>query len=232
MVLGMHRSGTSAVAGYLCRHGFLAPTDALPADLKNPTGYWEPQAIVSLHEQLLGDSQTSWDDTWLPPEVIKQAITNTNLSHIYDALSRSFPFNTGSSDVALVKDPRLCRWLPLWNRFTEDNNIECAVLIVHRHPLAVLKSLARRYQLPADRILLLWLQHTLEAEFHSRRFKRRIISYEEFLKNPGTLMVQAKGFWPHLEIGNHHPSSAGDSTVKQELNHAAEPFNDSAHPAN
>ncbi|MEA5423981.1 hypothetical protein [Synechococcus sp. CCY9202] len=65
MVLGMHRSGTSAVAGYLCRHGFLAPTDALPADLKNPTGYWEPQAIVSLHEQLLGDSQTSWDDTWL-----------------------------------------------------------------------------------------------------------------------------------------------------------------------
>lgn len=45
LVLGMHRSGTSALAGLLCQQGFQAPLEADGGDAHNPTGYWEPRQL-------------------------------------------------------------------------------------------------------------------------------------------------------------------------------------------
>ena len=75
MVLGMHRSGTSAVAGHLCSHGFRAPHDTPPADYNNPTGYWESQSIVRLHTELLAEAQSSWGDPFLPAAAVVGADT-------------------------------------------------------------------------------------------------------------------------------------------------------------
>ena len=66
LVLGMHRSGTSALAGLLCQQGFQAPQNHDGGDAHNPTGYWEPQQIRAFHYSLLEGAQSSWEDPLLP----------------------------------------------------------------------------------------------------------------------------------------------------------------------
>ena len=228
MLLGMHRSGTSAVAGHLCSHGFRAPHDTPPADYNNPTGYWESQSIVKLHTELLAEAQSSWDDPFLPAAEAVGADTEAGLDHLGQALAAAFPGETDRSGVALLKDPRQCRWLPLWNCLISAHGIDSAVLLIHRHPMAVLKSLKRREQLPADRILLLWLQHTLEAEFYSRHFRRVIVSYEQFLKNPSAIVGSVQGLWPGLDFAAKEQEDGVKVEVRPDLNHAEDPFDSSA----
>ena len=52
LVLGMHRSGTSALSGVLNLLGVSLPREILPADGHNATGYFEPSRIVDFHEDL------------------------------------------------------------------------------------------------------------------------------------------------------------------------------------
>ncbi len=59
LVLGMHRYGTSALAGLLCQQGFQAPQNHDGGDAHNPTGYWEPQQIRAFHNSLLEGAQSS-----------------------------------------------------------------------------------------------------------------------------------------------------------------------------
>ena len=47
LVVGMHRSGTSAVSGVLNKLGVAVPDTLHPADEHNARGYFEPQQIFS-----------------------------------------------------------------------------------------------------------------------------------------------------------------------------------------
>ncbi len=54
LVLGMHRSGTSAVTRLLALCGGDLPKTVMKPNYANPTGYWEPPAIVDIHNEMLG----------------------------------------------------------------------------------------------------------------------------------------------------------------------------------
>src|ERR1700759_5092074 len=62
LVLGMHRSGTSALAGVACSLGASAPNNLLPANFSHPNGYWESLPLVQAHSDLLASADSSWDD--------------------------------------------------------------------------------------------------------------------------------------------------------------------------
>ena len=53
IVLGMHRTGTSAVSGVLAKLGVQAPRSLMPATQDNPKGYWESRQLWALHEKVL-----------------------------------------------------------------------------------------------------------------------------------------------------------------------------------
>ena len=53
LIVGMHRSGTSALSGMLNLLGVSVPADQIPPDQHNPLGYFEPQSIIDFHEALL-----------------------------------------------------------------------------------------------------------------------------------------------------------------------------------
>jgi hypothetical protein len=66
VVLGMHRSGTSAVAGMLVEAGFdggRAP-DLAAGDEGNPRGFFERWSLLARHDALLRQLGASWD---VPP---------------------------------------------------------------------------------------------------------------------------------------------------------------------
>ena len=62
IVLGMHRSGTSALAGMLSLLGIQFGRSLFPPQADNPRGYWEHREIVDLDDRMLMALGSSWDD--------------------------------------------------------------------------------------------------------------------------------------------------------------------------
>ena len=77
-ILGMHRSGTSAIARAVNLLGAYIgkPDQLMPPKEDNPDGFWEHLSIHSFHERLLKALSLSWDrflpmpeEWWKRPEV-------------------------------------------------------------------------------------------------------------------------------------------------------------------
>lgn len=188
LVLGMHRSGTSAVTGALARLGLHLGESLVPAAADNPGGYFENADVVALHEELFAALGRSWDDVRELPagwehgpqaEAALEAIRRD----ILPSLQRQRPW--------AVKDPRMCRTLPLWKRVFADEGIVPACLVVVRHPDEVAASLAARDGMPATQARLLWLRHVLESVLASEGFPRVVLGYRELLANPDSALASA-----------------------------------------
>lgn len=216
LVLGMHRSGTSALAGLLCQQGFQAPQQLDAGDAHNLTGYWEPMEIRAFHNTLMESAQSSWEDPLLPVLPWQPQQREKALAGLERALIADFPVADPQA-VALIKDPRQCRLLPLWNALFAQRPFQVAVVLMVRQPEAVAASLVSRDQLPLDRALLLWLSHTLEAERATRQLPRLVLSYEQLLQEP-TAVVQRCQQLAGLPITA--PSAALlDEWIRPDLNH-------------
>ncbi|HJP99138.1 MAG TPA: hypothetical protein VJ862_11295, partial [Rhodanobacteraceae bacterium] len=68
LVLGMHRSGTSAVTRCLNLLGAEVGSKLLPPAEDNRSGFWEHAEVVAVHEELLGDLDRVWHDGRALPE--------------------------------------------------------------------------------------------------------------------------------------------------------------------
>src|SRR5665213_3543412 len=62
VVLGMHRSGTSALTGMLRHLGVVLGDNMMPPTTDNPRGYWEQADIVDLHQKTMAGHGMAWDD--------------------------------------------------------------------------------------------------------------------------------------------------------------------------
>jgi hypothetical protein len=169
LVLGMHRSGTSALAGLMVRLGVDSPRTLMPPDDFNPLGYWESEAVVAFHDRVLRALGTSWD-AWT-------AVESQQTSRFEDELTRIITAEFGSAPIFVVKDPRMCRLVPLWLSTLETSGIAPGIILVVRDPVEVSRSLAARDRMSSTFALLLWLRHMLDAEYATRALPRAIVSY-------------------------------------------------------
>ncbi|KDO98123.1 hypothetical protein MAV3388_14255 [Mycobacterium avium subsp. hominissuis 3388] len=64
-VLGMARSGTSALTRVLSLCGSTLPAGMCGADGNNPRGYWEPRTAIMLNETILRRHDSNWYDPTL-----------------------------------------------------------------------------------------------------------------------------------------------------------------------
>ncbi|TGQ66724.1 hypothetical protein EN829_018920 [Mesorhizobium sp. M00.F.Ca.ET.186.01.1.1] len=178
LVLGMHRSGTSALAGTLAALGSAHPTKPLPADRNNPKGYWESAPLNSANDELLAAASSSWHD-WRPlnSQWLQSPAAERHRHKIKAILASEF----GDEPLFFVKDPRICRFVPFMSSILAEMEVDTVALLPFRNPLEVAYSLKRRDGLPLSKSLLLWLRHVLEAEHHSRHMPRYLIRHEEFL---------------------------------------------------
>ena len=64
VVLGMHRSGTSAVTRLLnLAAGADLPRHLMNSRQDNETGFWESQPIADFNEELIEAAKSAWDDS-------------------------------------------------------------------------------------------------------------------------------------------------------------------------
>jgi hypothetical protein len=197
IVLGMHRSGTSAMARVVNILGAEIGDDLISAEPDNPKGYWEHREVLHLHDRALKNMGSIWDDvTPLPSEWWDEAKSDIIRSELIEAMRRSF----GGSKLWVLKEPRMCRLLKLWHPIFTELNCKAHFIIVFRNPMEVASSLGKRNGLPVNKSLLLWLCHILESEEDTRGYPRVFVSFEELLGDWKTTMerlsAQLQIAWP------------------------------------
>lgn len=178
MVLGMHRSGTSALTRAINLLGAELPKNMLGANLSNPTGHWEPERLIALHDQMLAEAGSSWDDwrSFDPNDLGAQRL------RFYKAeIARLIDEEYGSAPFFVLKEPRISRFVPLYAEILRRMRIDVRYVLIDRNPLAVIASLANRNGFTMGFSSLLWLRHELEAERATRGRSRILLSYESLL---------------------------------------------------
>ena len=173
VVLGMHRSGTSSVAGVLALTGARPPKTLMGPAEDNPKGFWESYAVSDLNDRILSAGDSSWSDWRRFPIEVAEPFLSTGL----EVLDSEF----GGADRLVLKDPRICRLYPFWRRLLREAGYTPVVVSPVRHPAEVRASLAGRNGMASDDAFKLWLRHVLEAEHASRGDIRRTILWSDFL---------------------------------------------------
>jgi hypothetical protein len=197
LVLGMHRSGTSAVTGVLTKLGADKPKHLMPANPQNERGFFESVPFMEFHDELLASAGTRWNDwrifnpSWYSSPVAAQ------LRRQAIAL---FEKEFEGSALPILKDPRVCRFMPFWFDVLREMNATAHVVMPIRSPLDVAQSLKVHHGLSLTYGLLMWLRHTIDAEWQSRSSLRSIFTWREFRGDWRSvcdrIAVETKLSWP------------------------------------
>lgn len=197
IVLGMHRSGTSAVTGAAIRLGMAPPRTPLAPTEENPNGFHEPAPLVDLNHLFLGAIGCNWYNCLsLTPDMLDADARAAAFDKCTEVLRQEFD----EAPAFVVKDPLLCLTLPLWLPALRAVGAAVSVLLVARHPEEVARSLFHRDMLPEATSVVVWLHHMLEAERMTRDLPRAMVLYDDLLHDWRGCMARAAaiaGFtWP------------------------------------
>jgi len=176
LVLGMHRSGTSSLAGSLAAAGASLGSDLIPVLPENPKGHWESREIIRTADAILARANSRWDD--VRPVVFPDAQTRGEaVGDIVALLDRKFP----RSGLIAVKDPRACRLASIWCEALAAVGFAVRVVVPVRDPHEVAASLAARNGFPTGTGLALWMRHVLDALRMTRGLPRTLVDYGNLL---------------------------------------------------
>jgi hypothetical protein len=181
LVIGAHRSGTSAVTRTLGLMGAAEAARLLPANDANPSGYWEAQGIVAAHDRFLQAVGSRWDDPRpLPTRAFGGRAAGLCRAELLAVLRAEF----AGRPLFVIKDPRLCRVAPLLLGSLETFGARALVVSPIRAPAEVVRSLEAREGFSRLRCLALWLGGVLEAERLTRGAPRLFVRLDDFRADP------------------------------------------------
>jgi hypothetical protein len=135
--LGMHRSGTSALANLLGDLGLRLPLDQMEPNDDNPEGFGESVAVEGFDDELLAAAGASWH---CAPAPEARAPLGDELLVAGRAAFRTAFGGPPSQPGWVLKDPRLTLLVPEWRQVLAGSGLNALVLF--RSPSLVLGSLA------------------------------------------------------------------------------------------
>ena len=209
-VLGMHRSGTSAITGALRHSGVWVgeETELTDANVENPLGFWERRDIRDLCDQMLHSAGADW---WKVASFEPKAIPRTALAE----QRRKFEKIVSELDkyqAWVIKEPRLCLLLPILRHYVK--NLVC--IHIHRNPLEVARSLQTRNGFSISAGLALWEVYNLHALRATEGLPRISLSYESLMQHPvetlNALVKELDG------LGGEHPIKPDDGLIERFIN--------------
>jgi len=219
LVLGMHRSGTSAATQLLALAGAELPQNVMPGDEHNAKGYFEPWKIAIFNDERLRAGASAWDDVfafpYAPLPAADEAAWAARALELYDA-------EFGEAWFPLLKDPRVSVLAPLWLKTLKARKMPARAVIPVRHPLAVAGSLKRRDGFPIEKSVLLWTSYMLAAEFYSRDMPRAFVGYDSLLADwrAEVIRIEAAHGAPLPRMSDHAAGQI-DGFLTSDLRHNA-----------
>lgn len=208
LVLGMHRSGTSCLAGMLECAGFhVGDVDEWnPYNLK---GNRENLAASAINEALLRANGGDWDAP--PSQVVASANHQADIRRLTGELA-------ASGKPWLLKDPRTLLVLDAWTGAVPD----LGKLGIFRHPLPVAQSLQRRDDTSIETGIGLWCDYNerLLATLATTPFPLLLFNGEpEHLKRAVSAALEDL-FPTAITNGALHADQAGDFFDPNLVHHA------------
>jgi len=180
VVVGMHRSGTSAMTRMLSLLGAALPNDLMESHPDNPEGFWEPQSVADLNDEILHSLDSEWDDVFaFRPRPYLSNFDTLFVARAAGVLESEF----NGSEVIALKDPRVSVLTAFWDRALRSAGYAPNYIIVVRNPLEVAESLRVRNSFPREKSLLLWSSYMLAAERDTRALSRIFVSYDDLMRD-------------------------------------------------
>lgn len=179
LVIGMHRTGTSAIAELLGRTGFHLGRDLIGANAWNPHGHFESRAVIGLNDSLLAAGAAHWHTLFHALPATETLIERAR-PEFQDLLRQVFD----EAPSIAIKDPRLCRLLPVWRTLLREAGYRVGYLVMVRDPLACADSLARRDGFEPLKGLWLWGLHLFEALGAVDPAESILVHYEDLIAAP------------------------------------------------
>ena len=183
IVLGMHRSGTSAIT-----RGLQALTVELGKTLipgipeNNAKGFWEDWEVNELNNEILSHLGCNWHSlSLLPSDLFKPPSLAAFRLRALELLRQKI-----NSDTPLgLKDPRISRLLAFWQPLFEHEGYDVGYIIAVRNPLSVAESLRKRDGFESEKSYFLWLEHQLAAVLGTVGQTRVVVEYDRLMADPG-----------------------------------------------
>lgn len=216
VVLGMHRSGTSALTRALSLAGFALPRRLLSGTEDNLEGFWEPSCVVALNERVLAALGQDWTSIGAIPA---HRFEEPGVAALRAEAGAILQEDYGGARRFVLKDPRMARLIPFWAPvFRAAGARPCFVHPV-RNPADVARSLARRNGFGQTRSLLMWIDHTLAVLQAAHEAPVAFVDFEALLARPS---VSVEGVLRRLGLGgplSDEARHALDAAIRPALRH-------------
>jgi hypothetical protein len=178
LVAGVSRSGTSVLTRLLHTLGAAAPQSLMGPGHGNPTGHWEPKALVALNDEILTAMGMNWND----PRPIRRNWFFSRPAYAFQRrIMQQIEADYGAESLIVLKDPRVARLMPLYLAALDSLNIEPLIILPIRPSPEVIVSLVNRDGMSPDLAETLWLRSVVEAEHETRDCLRSWLSFDTIL---------------------------------------------------
>ncbi|HUY86257.1 MAG TPA: glycosyltransferase [Acidimicrobiales bacterium] len=205
MVVGMPRSGTSAVAGSIVALGIPTAEDISKGNVYNPKGYFESEALSDYCTVLLDYFGGSW---FIPPNISEEFYSSDALSTVIGGCRLAFE-SALPSGPALWKEPRATSLLPIWRLGTDR---PLGMVLVWRDPAEVALSLWKGIRMDIPLGIALWSDYNRRAIEGIRGLPAFVCSYEHAISSPEYFVEGIIGLM--TELG--HPEFGLNSSQRRE----------------
>ena len=182
VVLGMHRSGTSAVTCGLTALGVdLGDTLMPPIEGVNAKGFFEDIDIYAFNVEILEFISSDWHCLApIEPHDIETLNQKGYFLRAVDLLRRK----TAGTQLFGFKDPRLAKLLPFWKPVFTHCGFDINYVLIIRNPLSVAQSLANRDGFSHEKSYMLWMGHVLTSLEHTETYLRALVDYDRLMEEP------------------------------------------------
>ncbi|OIR06734.1 N-acetylglucosaminyl-diphospho-decaprenol L-rhamnosyltransferase [mine drainage metagenome] len=187
VVLGMHRSGTSAITRGLMALGVGLGDHLMPGKPDNEKGFWEDLDFNALNVEILKLLGHDWD-TSVP--VADTELRDARLLPLRLRAVELLRQKTLKLPVFGIKDPRIARLLPFWKGVFGHLNFDIAYLIALRHPMSVARSLKKRNGFEPEKSYYLWLEHMKSSILGTDGCPRLLVDYDLFMDHPEAQLLR------------------------------------------
>ncbi|WKG06370.1 sulfotransferase family protein [Mycolicibacterium sp. HK-90] len=180
-VLGVPRSGTSAVTRVLSLCGATLPAGLSGADPRNPRGYWEPRAALHLNNTIL----RRYGSAVFDPSLRLQEDGGLDADQKAACISKIGEFLATLPDapLVLIKDLQITLLSGVWFEAARQAGFDVAVVNMVRPPQEVIASGAADFLTLPELGSALWLKFNLLAERDTRDLPRVFVEYANLLED-------------------------------------------------
>lgn len=183
VVLGMHRSGTSALARGLQVLGVDLGQQLIgPIPGNNEKGFWEDSDINRFNDHLLHKLGSAWDRV---AAVDESTLLADNLHDEREAAGALLRSRLRPGIVFAFKDPRTAVLLPFWQQVFRALRLDADYVVAVRNPAEVVQSLLRRDGMDEVKAVMLWLAYSVSAVRYTQGLERVFVAYGNLMENAG-----------------------------------------------